>query len=179
VTGAEALHLVNAQQEELRKVKEALKNPVDLQKALNDLLEEKATLLKKLEVFELQALQQIKEELKTKVETIGDIRLIKAKLNLPNVDAMRTLSFELKQVIDNLVLVIAAEIDGKPNVSVMISDNLVKDRQLNATNIVRTLAKEIQGGGGGQPFFATAGGKNLEGLSNVLPKVNELIQVTA
>jgi alanyl-tRNA synthetase len=179
VTGAEALHLVNAQQEELRKVKEALKNPVDIQKALNDLLEEKAILLKKLEVYELQALQQIKEELKTKVETIGDIRLIKAKLNLPNVDAMRTLSFELKQVIENLVLVIAAEIDGKPNVSVMISDNLVKDRQLNATNIVRALAKEIQGGGGGQPFFATAGGKNLEGLSNVLPKVNELIQVTA
>jgi alanyl-tRNA synthetase len=179
VTGADALHLVNAQQEELRKVKEALKNPVDIQKALNDLLEEKAILLKKLEVYELQALQQIKEELKTKVETIGDIRLIKAKLNLPNVDAMRTLSFELKQVIENLVLVIAAEIDGKPNVSVMISDNLVKDRQLNATNIVRALAKEIQGGGGGQPFFATAGGKNLEGLSNVLPKVNELIQVTA
>jgi alanyl-tRNA synthetase len=61
----------------------------------------------------------------------------------------------------------------------MISDSLVKDRQLNATNIVRVLAKEIQGGGGGQPFFATAGGKHLEGLSNVLSKVNELIQVTA
>jgi alanyl-tRNA synthetase len=74
-----------------------------------------------------------------------------------------------------MFLVLAAEIDSKPNLTVMISENLVKDKGLNAGNIVRELAKEIQGGGGGQPFYATAGGKNASGLDNALAKAKSFI----
>ena len=74
-------------------------------------------------------------------------------------------------------MVLGAEIDGKANLAVMISDNLVKDKNLNAGNIIRDIAKEIDGGGGGQAFFATAGGKKPEGLEKAITKGKALIEV--
>jgi alanyl-tRNA synthetase len=84
--------------------------------------------------------------------------------------------YQLKDIVDNLFLVLAADIDGKPLLTVMISENLVKEKGMNAENVVKELAKEIQGGGGGQPFFATAGGKNVAGLGAALEKAKGFIQ---
>jgi alanyl-tRNA synthetase len=89
---------------------------------------------------------------------------------LPNAEAIKTLAYQLKDILSDLFLVLAADIDGKPNITVMIAENLVKERGLNAGNIIRELAKEVQGGGGGQPFFATAGGKDVTGLDRALEK---------
>ena len=72
-------------------------------------------------------------------------------------------------------MVLAADIHGKPQIAVTISDNLVSEKELNAGTIVRDLAKEIQGGGGGQPFFATAGGKNIDGLDAVVNKASSIL----
>ena len=88
----------------------------------------------------------------------------------------KNLAFSIKDIVDNLYLVFTTLIDDKPGISVMLSDNLVTEKKLNASNMVRELAKDIQGGGGGQPFYATAGGKNKEGLSKVLEKAATLIQ---
>jgi len=77
--------------------------------------------------------------------------------------------------VNDLFLVLACEIDGKPSLTVMVSENLIKERNLNAGNIVRELAKEIQGGGGGQPFYATAGGKDSSGLPKALEKAKTFI----
>lgn len=83
--------------------------------------------------------------------------------------------FELKNEVPNLFCVLAADVNGKPSISVIINDNLVKEKNLNASNIVRELAKEINGGGGGQPFYAQAGGSNPEGLAKAVEKAKSLI----
>ena len=87
-----------------------------------------------------------------------------------NADATKDLAFRLKSKVENLFLVLASEDDGRPGVTVVIAENLVQEKDLNAATIVRELAKEIKGGGGGQPFFATAGGKDASGLDRVLEK---------
>jgi len=94
---------------------------------------------------------------------------------LPNADAIKNLAYQLKDIVPNLFLVLAGDIDGKPGLTVMIAENLVKEKGLNAGNIVRELAKEIKGGGGGQPFFATAGGSDINGLEKALEKAKNFI----
>jgi len=91
-------------------------------------------------------------------------------VNLRSADALKDLSYQLKNDISNLFLVLGTNIDGKPQLAVMIDEILVKEKNLHAGNIIRELAKEIQGGGGGQPFFATAGGKNADGLQTAVNK---------
>ena len=112
-------------------------------------------------------MENIKQELKELVEDLSGIQLIQYESKFPNADMIKQLSFELKNEIDNLVLIIGADISGKPLLSVMFDEGLVKTG-LNASDMVREMAKEIQGGGGGQPFYATAGGKNIEGLSKAM-----------
>jgi len=89
---------------------------------------------------------------------------------------VKNLAFAVKDLVDDLFLVFTTLIDDKPGITVMLSENLVKDKGLNASNIVRELARDIQGGGGGQPFYATAGGKNKDGLAAVLTKAEGLIK---
>jgi alanyl-tRNA synthetase len=81
----------------------------------------------------------------------------------------------LRNQVDDLLLVLAADVDGKPQVAVMLGEKLEATKKFHAGNMVKELAKEIDGGGGGQPFFATAGGKKLEGLDQVLIKAKQLI----
>jgi alanyl-tRNA synthetase len=102
--------------------------------------------------------------------------MIVEQIELPSADLIKNLSFDLKNQVDNLFLLLGANIEGKPHLSLIISDNLVGDKSMNATNIIRNLAKEIQGGGGGQPFYATAGGKHIDGLKKALEQGRELIQ---
>jgi len=75
-----------------------------------------------------------------------------------------------------LFCLLASDADGKPLISLIIAENLVAEKSLNATNIIRELAKDIQGGGGGQPFYATAGGKNVDGLKSVLEKASGYVK---
>jgi len=90
---------------------------------------------------------------------------------------LKDLAFQLRnEVGDGMVAVLGAEVKGKPQLAIILSDQLAKDGKLNATELIRAIAKEIQGGGGGQPFFASAGGKNVEGLSKALDMASELIE---
>ncbi|RYG02217.1 MAG: alanine--tRNA ligase, partial [Chitinophagaceae bacterium] len=102
------------------------------------------------------------------------VNFIAAHVDLPNAEAVKNLAFEVKALVPDLYLVLTTLIDEKPGITVMIAENKVSD-QLNAAKIVRELGKEIQGGGGGQPFYATAGGKNAEGLTNVLIKAKDFV----
>jgi alanyl-tRNA synthetase len=175
ITGAGAEAYINEQTKLVSQVKELLKNPKDIGKSIESLLEENARLKKEIEKSILEKSSGLKDELAKTVQTINGVNFIAQQVELPNADAIKNLAYHLKDIVADLYLVLTAVIDGKPNITVMIADNLVKDKGLNAGAIIRDLAKEIQGGGGGQPFYATAGGKDVNGLPAVLEKAKSFI----
>ena len=103
------------------------------------------------------------------------IQLITGIVEVGFMDALKNMAFQLDKTIDNLFLVLGVEIDGKANLMIYINRDLVTAKKYNAGKMIRTLAKEIKGGGGGQPFFATAGGRDVSGLERALTKVKGLI----
>jgi alanyl-tRNA synthetase len=157
-----------------KEIQELFKNPKDIKKAIESLIQERNELKKELEVLHLEKASDIKGALLTQFVAKDEVNTLIALVTLPNAESLKKLGYELKNEISNAFVILAANIDGKPQIGVIIDDELVKTKGLNAGQIVRELAKEIQGGGGGQPFFATAGGKNLEGLENVVKKAREL-----
>ena len=117
-----------------------------------------------------------KDELAGKAVKQNGVTYIAGRVNVPNADVLKNIAYALRNQFDDLLLVLAADVDGKPQVTVMIGEKLAATNKFHAGNLVKGLAKEIDGGGGGQPFFATAGGKKLEGLDNVLAKAKQLLQ---
>ncbi|SDK44611.1 alanyl-tRNA synthetase [Catalinimonas alkaloidigena] len=174
-TADRAEQYINEQLAQLEEIKALLKNPRDLPKALQGLIDERNAAQKQIELLQLQEAQQVKQDLLSKVRRINDMAFIAEKVHLPNADAAKQIAFELRSQVDNLFLVLAAEVQEKPMITVMISDELVKEKGYNAGQIVRDLAKDIKGGGGGQPFYATAGGKDVSGLDHVLVRAAEMI----
>jgi alanyl-tRNA synthetase len=162
------------QRKELGHLKALLNGSKDLSAAVQALLDENAKLKKEIEKSTIERVNTLKHEIVHHVRGIHGINLIAKHIDLQSAEAVKNLAFSLKDMIDNLFLVFTTEIDGKPGITVMLSDHLVK-KGLNASNIVRELGKEIQGGGGGQPFYATAGGKNPAGLKVVLEKAESFI----
>ena len=130
----------------------------------------KKAMLKEEEQKGKEQAKAIKEELLNEVKNINGVNVITKKLTAVDAATIKDLAFQLKAQIDNLYLVLGAEINGKPNLTIVISDNLANERKLHAGNIIREAAKEMQGGGGGQPFFATAGGANINGLDAAMEK---------
>ena len=174
-TGPGAFDYVQEQEKALKSVKDLLKNPKDLSKAIESLLEEQKKLSKEIEGLHAKQSGQVKTDLIAKAEDKAGMKVIAQQVTLPSADALKKLSFELKNEVEHVFAVLAADIAGKPQIAVVIDEALVKDKGLNAGQIIRDLAKEIKGGGGGQPFFATAGGKDLSGLPKVIEKTTELV----
>ncbi|TAF66698.1 MAG: alanine--tRNA ligase [Cytophagales bacterium] len=175
ITAEKAQQYIYEQLSLLEEVKNAFKNPKDLLKAIADLQEEKSALQKEVERLQNKELQVLKNELIAKITQKDGINFLAQKIDVPNTDALKTLSFQLRQQYDQLVSVLVSEIDGKAHIAMMISDNLVEEKGLDASKIIKELAKEVQGGGGGQKFFATAAGKSVEGLGKVLSGVKNLV----
>ena len=174
ITSIKAEEYYDRQSKLLHEVKELLKQPKDLVKSLSQLVEENHQLQKQLAAFYKEKAAGIKQELKTALVKKGDINFLAKQIDFDNAEELKNLMFELRNEIPNLFCVLASEVNGKPSVSVIIADSLVKEKNINAGAIVRDLAKEINGGGGGQPFYAQAGGTNLAGLSKVIEKAKQL-----
>ncbi|MEQ1587175.1 MAG: alanine--tRNA ligase [Cyclobacteriaceae bacterium] len=175
VTADGAEHYVNEGLTLLNEVKSILKNPKDLLVSAKSLMEEKHVLEKKLEVLYQQQANVLKDELARKAIKSGGYTLILEKVSVPNAEVLKNIAYALRNQFDDLLMILAADVDGKPQVSVMIGEKLEATKKYHAGNMVKELAKEIDGGGGGQPFFATAGGKNLKGLDAVLEKSRKLL----
>lgn len=175
VTSEGAQEFVNQSLAMLGEVKSLLKNPKDLAASVQSLIEGKHLLEKKLEVINIERANLIKEDLVRKAVKQNGITLINEKVTVPSADALKNIAYALRNQFEDLVMVLAADVEGKPNVAVMLGEKIEASKKYHAGNMVKELAKEIDGGGGGQPFYATAGGKNLGGLEIVNEKAKGLI----
>ncbi len=175
VTAEGAQEFVNDQLALLSEVRSLMRSPKDLVASVGTLLEERQALEKKVEAFNQDLANHVRDELAAKAKTHKGITLIVERVVLPNADAVKNVAYGLRNQFENLLLVLAADVDGKPMVAVMVGEKLAVALTYHAGNMVKELAREIDGGGGGQPFFATAGGKNLDGLDNVLSKARNMI----
>lgn len=151
-------------------IKDMLKNPQDPVKSVASLQEENLALKKQVEQLLKDKAKGLKNELIAELEEVNGIQFLAKKVDL-DAGGIKDLAFEMGSQVDKLFLLLASENDGKAVLSCYISKDLVTDKGLNAGTIVRELGKYIQGGGGGQPFFATAGGKNPAGIPEALDKV--------
>jgi alanyl-tRNA synthetase len=159
----------------LASVETLLKHPANLEKAVEELIAKNQQLIKSIEQFEREQAKAIKNELKSAVTDWNGVSFIGQKVSLGAgliKDVLFQLKTELKQP---FVAVIGGEEDGKATLSIMISEELVNSRSWHAGNLVREYAKLIQGGGGGQPFFATAGGKDPKGLDKAIEAVKNAL----
>ncbi len=174
ITSEKAFELLEEQSSLLNQLKELLKTQ-DVLKSVQGLIEEKATLQKRVDSLEIEKLSSVREALVSKITEKNGINFLAEQVEVPNADALKQLAYQLKDKVDNLFALLVAEVGGKPSLALMISENLVKERGLNAGQLVRELAKEVKGGGGGQPFFATAGGSDTSGLPKVIEKAAALV----
>ena len=158
----------------LEQVQAALNQPQDTIKAIESMQTEVASLKKEIQGLAKLQLQVIKEQLAEELETLNGIQFLATEVDL-DAGLMKDLAFDLGQNKDALFLVLASSKGGKPLLSCYISKELVAAKDLNAGTIVRELGKYIQGGGGGQAFFATAGGKNTDGIAAALKAAREMI----
>jgi len=176
VTSIKAEKLVNQNFAEMKQIKQLFNNPKNIVSNIEKLIVENKSLQKQLEAHAKDKVKITKDSLIKNITETNGINVICEKIEVDSATSVKDLAFQLKTQIDNLFLVIGAEINGKPNLTVMISENLVKEKNLNAGQIVRELAKEIQGGGGGQAFFANAGGKKVDGINDAISKAFEIIK---
>ena len=175
VTAEGAEHAAREESETISRLRTVLRNPRDLVQAAETLIAEKAALEKKLEVLNQERVNAIRERLEASAVCANGRTTILSRVSLPSGDALKNIAYALRNRFDDLVLVLAADVEGKPQVGVMLGEKIVAEGSLHAGNMVRELAKEIEGGGGGQPFFATAGGKNIDGLDRVIARAAILL----
>ncbi|MGY5846448.1 alanine--tRNA ligase [Salegentibacter sp. HM20] len=175
ITGDAVKEYFAGQSHNLEQVKSVLKNPKDVVKAVQNLQDENADLKKQLESLLKDKAKNLKTELKAEIEEIQGINFLAKKVDL-DAGGIKDLAFQLGSEFDNLFLLLAADQNGKALLSCYISKELAEQKELHAGKIVKELGKHIQGGGGGQAFFATAGGKNPGGIDQALKEAQNYLK---
>ncbi len=164
-----------SQEKALDEIRSALKNPQDTLKAVVSLQEENARLAKQIEALMKDKVKAMKSELVSELREIHGVQFLARYIDL-NAEGAKDLAYEIGNTAQNLFLLLATSEQGKPMLTCYISKELVAEKGLNAGQVVRELGKFIQGGGGGQPFFATAGGKNPDGIPQALEKAIDYLK---
>src|SRR5690606_2403179 len=174
-TSEGAENFIDAQIEQLNAIKSTLKNPKDVVVKVKSLMEENENLQKQIDVMIHEKAQHLKTELLQKIKSVNNVNIIAEEINLDNADAVKNISFEMRNQIENAFILLAFPSKEKTMLSLIISDNLVKERQWNASEIIRKISRHIEGGGGGQAFYATAGGKKPDGVSQAIKEALSVI----
>ena len=176
-TGQECEELLYQTEDILKAVKAFFNNAKDLQGVIKKYIEEHDSMKKEIEAFQAQAVERAAKQLVDKAREVNGVKVVSAVLPM-NPAAAKDLAFKIRAAVEgSLLCVLGTHDNNKPQLSIMMSDDMVSDHGLNAGQMVREAAKLIQGGGGGQPHFAQAGGKNADGLSAAVDKVLELAKL--
>ncbi len=176
ITAEHAERYVNDQLETLKTIRDTVKGQKDIIEGVMNLIRENSELSKQIEGFNRERIKILKLDLKSRALYERGVNIISGQVDVDNAGMVKDLAFQLKNEVENMFLVLGAEFNGKPNLTVMISENLVQEKGLDAGQIVRKAGKEIKGGGGGQPFYATAGGKDVSGLEAAIEKALSFLQ---
>ena len=174
ITGQAVKEYFTLQENNLKNIKEALKNPQDTVKAVTALQEENNALKKQVETLLKDKTKNLKSDLATELQEINGVRFLSKQVDI-DTNGAKDLAYELGSLGTNIFLLFATVTENKPMLTCYISKELVAQKNLNAGQIVRELGRYIEGGGGGQPFFATAGGKNVAGIAEALRKAKEYL----
>ena len=176
-TGAECEQMMYDLEDGMKAIKALFHNAKDLQTVIGKYIEEHDAMKKDIEKFQAEAVERTKERLLGQAHEVNGVKVITTVLPM-SPEAAKDLAFKLRAALpENMLCVIGSKHQDKPLLTVMATDDLVSDHGFNAGKAIREAAKLIQGGGGGQPHFATAGGKNTDGLSAAVDKVVELAQL--
>ncbi len=168
ITSQKAYALLSEQEVILSELNTLLKAPKDLIKAVSQLIEQANTLQKTVASYQAKEIGGLKTALAKQISSQSGTPALIEQVNVPTADALKNLAFDLQTETGSLFCLLVAEIEGKASLALAISKDLVEAKSLNAGTIIRELAKEVQGGGGGQAFLATAGGQNPAGLTKVI-----------
>jgi alanyl-tRNA synthetase len=175
ITAVKAEQFINDKLNTLKNIERIFKSNQNLIKNITDLMNENSGLKKDLDGFIKDRLKIVKNNLKGNISVTNNVNIIAEPISASNAGDIKDIAFQLKGEVDNLVFISGADLDGKANITIMFSDKLVKEYDLNAGAIIREAAKEIKGGGGGQPFFASAGGKDPKGLEKAIQVAKKMV----
>lgn len=177
MTGETCENTIYALEDTLRDLRSMFNNAKDLKAVLTKFVEENDSIKKELESFRAQAVSRAAKNMVEHAETVNGVHVVKAVLPIDPASA-KDIVFKVREALpEKLVCVLGSVYENRPLLSIMLSDDMVKDYGLNAGKIIREAAKLIQGGGGGQPHYAQAGGKNADGIHSAVDKVIELISL--
>ncbi len=176
LTAEGAQTFVNAELDALKEIRSLFKNPSTAHKNILDLQEENKALKKEMEKLVALKANALKSDLITGKKELNGINVISQVIDLKDSKAAKTLAYNIEKEIGNAVILFGLNINDKPQLMLTISESLIQNNSLHAGNMVRELAKHIQGGGGGQAFFASAGGQNAKGLNDAIKELDNLLK---
>ena len=176
VTASKAEEYINERLKTVDEIAILLKSPENVAESVEKLIAENSSLKKSLERFQVLATTVRIRELVEKSVMINNIRFVSGLIESDSADILKNIAYQLRTSSENMVMVIGTETTGKANILVTVTDDLVKGKNISAVAIIKEISGEINGGGGGQPFLATAGGKNPEGIKRALAKAAEYLK---
>src|ERR1035437_9816832 len=176
VTASKAEEYINEKLKTVDEIATLLKSTGNITESVEKLLADNNSLKKSIEKFQVQSTTiRLKELVDTAVK-INNIRFVSGQIDTDSYEVLKNIAYQIRTSSDNTVMVIGSENGGKANLVVTVSDDLGKERDISGVAIIKEISSEINGGGGGQPFLATAGGKNPEGIQRALAKAAEFLE---
>ena len=176
LTGSEAEEYINGKLNIVEEIGSLLKSSGDIPGNVERLVSENSEMKKTIRKFEAQEAVVIRKSLEANAIKIDNLRLLKGIVEVESAETLKTIAHQIRTSADDIILVIGADIGGKANLLVMVCDKILREKKINAVSIIKEIAVNIEGGGGGQPFLASAGGKKTAGLPKALSKAEDYLR---